>query len=103
METKRHLTPPKLSGGEQQRVAVARALVNEPQVLLADEPTGNLDPQSGQEIFRMFKDINVKGTSVIVATHDWETVRKMQRRIITMERGKVTDDGRAPAPQSVKR
>jgi cell division transport system ATP-binding protein len=102
MEAKRHLTPPKLSGGEQQRVAVARALVNEPQVLLADEPTGNLDPQSGQEIFRMFKDINMKGTSVIVATHDWETVRKMQRRIITMERGKVTDDGRTPAPQSGK-
>ena len=98
MEAKRHLTPPKLSGGEQQRVAVARALVNEPQVLLADEPTGNLDPQSGQEVFRMFKDINMKGTSVIVATHDWETVRKMQRRIITMERGRVTDDGREPAP-----
>jgi cell division transport system ATP-binding protein len=100
MEAKRHLTPPKLSGGEQQRVAVARALVNEPQVLLADEPTGNLDPQSGQEVFRMFKDINMKGTSVIVATHDWETVRKMQRRIITMERGKVTDDGRAPAKKA---
>jgi cell division transport system ATP-binding protein len=100
MEAKRHLTPPKLSGGEQQRVAVARALVNEPQVLLADEPTGNLDPQSGQEIFRMFKDINMKGTSVIVATHDWETVRKMQRRIITMERGKVTDDGRTPVKQA---
>jgi cell division transport system ATP-binding protein len=96
MEGKRHLTPPKLSGGEQQRVAVARALVNEPRVILADEPTGNLDPQSGQEIFRMFKDINMKGTTVIVATHDWETVRQMQRRIITMERGKVTDDGRAP-------
>ncbi len=98
MEAKRHLTPPKLSGGEQQRVAVARALVNEPRVILADEPTGNLDPQSGQEIFRMFKDINMKGTTVIVATHDWETVRKMQRRIITMERGKVTDDGRPPLP-----
>lgn len=98
MEAKRHLTPPKLSGGEQQRVAVARAVVNEPRVILADEPTGNLDPQSGQEIFRMFKDINMKGTTVIVATHDWETVRQMQRRIITMERGKVTDDGRAPLP-----
>jgi len=94
MEDKRHLTPPKLSGGEQQRVAIARALVNEPQVLLADEPTGNLDPQSGQDVFRLFKDINMKGTTVLVATHDWETVRKMQRRIITMERGRVTDDGK---------
>lgn len=94
METKLHLTPPKLSGGEQQRVAVARALVNEPQVLLADEPTGNLDPQSGQEVFRLFRDINMKGTTVLVATHDWETVRKMQRRIITMEHGRVTDEGR---------
>jgi cell division transport system ATP-binding protein len=94
MEAKRHLTPPKLSGGEQQRVAVARALVNEPQVLLADEPTGNLDPQSSQDVFRLFKDINMKGTTVIVATHDWETVRKMQRRIVTMERGRVTDEGK---------
>ncbi len=96
MDSKMHLTPPKLSGGEQQRVAVARALVNEPLVLLADEPTGNLDPQSGQEVFRLFRDINMKGTTVIVATHDWETVRKMQRRIITMEHGRVTDDGRRP-------
>ena len=93
MEEKQHLTPPKLSGGEQQKIAVARALVNEPQVLLADEPTGNLDPQSGQDVFRLFKDINMKGTTVLVATHDWETVRKMQRRIITMEHGRVTDDG----------
>lgn len=98
MENKRHLTPPKLSGGEQQKVAVARALVNEPQVLLADEPTGNLDPQSAQEVFRLFRDINMKGTTVLVATHDWETVRKMQRRIITMERGRVVDDG-SPDPR----
>jgi cell division transport system ATP-binding protein len=94
MEKKQHLTPPKLSGGEQQRVAVARALVNEPQVLLADEPTGSLDPQSGREVFDLFREVNMKGTTVLVATHDWETVRKMQRRIITMERGKVTDDGK---------
>ncbi|MGC1454005.1 MAG: cell division ATP-binding protein FtsE [Nitrospirota bacterium] len=93
MENKRHLTPPKLSGGEQQKVAVARALVNEPQVLLADEPTGNLDPESAQEVFRLFREINMKGTTVLVATHDWETVRKMQRRIITMEGGKVIDNG----------
>ena len=102
MQDKRHLTPPKLSGGEQQKVAVARALVNEPQMLLADEPTGNLDPQSAREVFRLFKDINMKGTTVLVATHDWETVRKMQRRIITMERGRVLDDG-SKASQSPPR
>jgi len=92
MDKKDHLTPLKLSGGEQQRVAIARALVNEPQILLADEPTGNLDPQAGQEVFRLFKDINMKGTTVLVATHDWETVQKMQRRIVAMERGKIVSD-----------
>jgi cell division transport system ATP-binding protein len=97
MHDKRHLTPPKLSGGEQQKVAVARALVNEPQVLLADEPTGNLDLQSAQEVFRLFRDINMKGTTVLVATHDWDTVRKMRRRIITMERGRIMDDGSSAA------
>lgn len=96
MEEKQHLTPPKLSGGEQQKIAVARALVNEPQVLLADEPTGNLDPQSGQDVFRLFRDINMKGTTVLVATHDQETVKKMQRRIITMVNGSISDDGSQP-------
>jgi cell division transport system ATP-binding protein len=97
MHDKRHLTPPKLSGGEQQKVAVARALVNEPQVLLADEPTGNLDIQSAQEVFRLFRDINMKGTTVLVATHDRDTVRKMRRRIISMERGRIIDDGSSTA------
>lgn len=94
MGNKEHLTPPKLSGGEQQRVAVARALVNEPQFLLADEPTGNLDPASGHDIFKLFKEINMKGTTVLIATHDWETVRTMQRRIVTMERGRIASDSR---------
>ncbi|MHB8844924.1 MAG: cell division ATP-binding protein FtsE [Nitrospirota bacterium] len=96
MDKKDHLTPLKLSGGEQQRVAIARALVNEPQILLADEPTGNLDPQAGQDVFRLFKEINMKGTSVLVATHDWETVQKMQRRIVSMERGKIVHDTKDP-------
>ncbi|HAK59177.1 MAG TPA: macrolide ABC transporter permease/ATP-binding protein MacB, partial [Nitrospiraceae bacterium] len=94
------------SGGEQQRVAIARALVNEPQVLLADEPTGNLDLKTGEDIVRLFKDINMKGTTVLLATHDMEMVKKMQRRIIMMERGRVSDDGKqqhvrpgAPAPK----
>ncbi len=102
MDSKDHLTPPKLSGGEQQRVAIARALVNEPQILLADEPTGNLDPQSGQEVFRLFKDINMKGTTVLVATHDWETVRKMQRRIVAMERGRIINDSKEPVLNPAK-
>ena len=102
MENKDHLTPPKLSGGEQQRVAIARALVNEPQILLADEPTGNLDPASGQEVFKLFKDINMKGTTVIVATHDWETVRKMQRRIVAMERGRIVTDSKEPVLNPAK-
>ena len=96
MGNKDHLTPVKLSGGEQQRVAIARALVNEPQILLADEPTGNLDPQSGSEVFKLFKEINLKGTTVVVATHDWETVRKMQRRMVTMERGRIMTDSKEP-------
>jgi cell division transport system ATP-binding protein len=102
MGNKDHLTPPKLSGGEQQRVAIARALVNEPQILLADEPTGNLDPASGQEVFKLFKDINMKGTTVLVATHDWETVRKMQRRIVAMERGRIVTDSKEPVLNPAK-
>jgi len=96
MDKKIRLTPLKLSGGEQQRVAIARALVNEPQILLADEPTGNLDPQAGQDVFRLFKEINMKGTTVLVATHDWETVQKMQRRLVAMERGKIVSDTKDP-------
>ncbi len=100
MHDKRHLIPPKLSGGEQQKVAVARALVNEPQMLLADEPTGNLDPESAHEVFRLFREINMKGTTVLVATHDRETVNKMRRRIIAMERGRITDEGGQKAPDA---
>jgi cell division transport system ATP-binding protein len=102
MRDKRHLTPPKLSGGEQQRVAVARALVNEPQVLLADEPTGNLDAKSAQEVFRLFRDVNMKGTTVLVATHDRETVKKMRRRIISMEGGRIVDDGSHAGPHQTQ-
>jgi len=97
MYEKRHLVPPKLSGGEQQKVAIARALVNEPQLLLADEPTGNLDPQSALEVFRFFKDVNAKGTTVLVATHDVEIIRRMRRRVITMEQGRIVDDGSVTA------
>jgi len=81
--------PPALSGGEQQRVAIARAVVNEPTLLLADEPTGNLDPDLAVEIMRLFREINARGTTVVVATHDRDLVKRMQRRVVTLERGRL--------------
>jgi cell division transport system ATP-binding protein len=81
--------PLELSGGEQQRVAIARALVNEPALILADEPTGNLDPDLAFEIMSLFRDINTGGTTVVVATHDRELIRRVARRTITLSRGRV--------------
>lgn len=86
--------PDALSGGEQQRVAIARALVSEPEILLADEPTGNLDPDLSVEIMRLFREINARGTTVVVATHDRDMIRRMQRRAIVLERGRVVAGGR---------
>ena len=85
--------PPVLSGGEQQRVAIARAVVNEPTLLLADEPTGNLDPDLAVEIMRLFREINARGTTVVVATHDRDLIQRMQRRTIVLHDGAVTDTG----------
>ena len=73
--------PEELSGGEQQRVAIARALVNDPQLVLADEPTGNLDPDLSLEIMNLFREINARGTTVVVATHDRELIRRVGRRV----------------------
>lgn len=84
--------PRQLSGGEQQRVAIARALINKPEVLLADEPTGNLDPQNAMEIMRLLDEINRQGTTVIVVTHSRELVNTMQKRVITIEKGVVVSD-----------
>jgi cell division transport system ATP-binding protein len=81
--------PPVLSGGEQQRVAIARAVVNEPTLLLADEPTGNLDPDLAVEIMRLFREINARGTTVVVATHDREMIQRMGRRTLILERGRL--------------
>jgi cell division transport system ATP-binding protein len=85
--------PQVLSGGEQQRVAIARAVVNEPELLLADEPTGNLDPDLAVEIMRLFREINARGTTVIVATHDRDLVQRMQRRTVVLEKGRMVDPG----------
>lgn len=84
--------PNELSGGEQQRVALARALVNKPDILLADEPTGNLDPENSWEIMKLIDKVNSQGTTVIVVTHNMEIVEAMQKRVITMKKGvKVSD------------
>ena len=83
--------PQELSGGEQQRVAIARALVNDPQIVLADEPTGNLDPDLAVDIMNLFRDINARGTTVLVATHDREMIKRVARRSITLDHGRLVD------------
>lgn len=83
--------PQELSGGEQQRVAIARALVNEPRIVLADEPTGNLDPDLSIEIMDLFREINAAGTTVLVATHDRDLIRHVGRRVIHLEHGKQAE------------
>lgn len=88
--------PSTLSGGEQQRVAIARAVVNEPALLLADEPTGNLDPDLAVDIMRLFREINARGTTVLVATHDRDLIERMQRRTVVLEHGCVVAGGDKP-------
>jgi len=90
-----HNYPEQVSGGEQQRMAIARALVNRPLILLADEPTGNLDPDLAREIMGLFRDINSHGTTVIIATHDRDLIRRMGRRVISLDQGRLAAPGAA--------
>jgi cell division transport system ATP-binding protein len=85
--------PLELSGGEQQRVAIARALINEPMLLIADEPTGNLDPDITKEIMVLFRGINLKGTTLVIATHNPELLKDTGQRVVTLEKGRVVDEG----------
>lgn len=84
--------PNQLSGGEQQRVSIARAMINNPPILIADEPTGNLDPETSWEIMKILKQINRRGTTVVMATHDREIVDIMQQRVIALENGRIVRD-----------
>jgi cell division transport system ATP-binding protein len=92
LASKRHQFPMKLSGGEQQRVAIARAMALRPAILLADEPTGNLDPETSEQIFDLLLDINRGGTSVLVATHDLRHAEWLAKRVIRIEQGKIAED-----------
>ena len=92
LEEKAKVNPSELSGGEQQRVALARALVHNPPVLLADEPTGNLDPKNAWEIMMLLETINKRGTTVIVVTHNREIVENMKKRVVAMAQGEIISD-----------
>ena len=94
LKERRNLFPNELSGGEQQRGAIARALANNPKVLVADEPTGNLDPDNASELLRIFKTINANGTTVLIITHNKDLVDSTQRRVIRLEKGEVVSDSK---------
>jgi len=89
---KKNSFPYQLSGGEQQKVAIARALVREPFILLADEPTGNIDPAGSEEIIEILKEINTSGTAVLMATHQVELIKKLPRRVVTIDEGRIVED-----------
>ena len=93
LSSKRHVRPDRLSGGEQQRVAIARAIALRPSILLADEPTGNLDPDTAGQIFDLLADINGAGTSTLVATHDYRHAERLGKRIIRVEEGRIVANG----------
>lgn len=92
LKHKVRMFPSELSGGEQQRVSIARSIVNMPKVVIADEPTGNLDPETSWEIMRIFEEINTRGTTVVMATHNREIVNKIRKRVITIDGGMIVRD-----------
>jgi cell division transport system ATP-binding protein len=92
LKNKARALPTELSGGEQQRVAIARSIVNAPKVVIADEPTGNLDPDTSWEIMKIFEEINLRGTTIVMATHNKEIVNTIQHRVIAIENGKIARD-----------
>ena len=92
LKQKARFLPNQLSGGKQQRVAIARAIVNNPKIVIADEPTGNLDPETSWEIMRIFEEINTRGTTIVMATHSQEIVNKLRKRVIAMENGQIVRD-----------
>jgi len=92
LQGKIHRYPLQLSGGEQQRVAIARAIVNDPVLLLADEPTGNLDPEMSTEIMRLFAKINLRGTTVLIATHNQNLIESMRQRVLVLDSGRLLAD-----------
>jgi len=92
IESKARVMPTELSGGEQQRVAIARAIVNNPPLLIADEPTGNLDPDTSWGIMELFSEINRRGTTILMATHDRDIVNRMKKRVVAIENGQIVRD-----------
>lgn len=92
LEHKINSNPSRLSGGEQQRIALARALVNDPKILLADEPTGNLDEENKEQILSIFREANIRGTTVVVATHDRRVIENSHRRVIVLDKGRIVED-----------
>ena len=101
LEEKAQRLPNELSGGEQQRVAIARALVNRPDVLLADEPTGNLDPNTSQDIMRLLERINLAGTTIVMATHDRGIVDRMQKRVVEVSNGRIVRDAQTASYKEI--
>lgn len=96
LEHKIDSTPLRLSGGEQQRVALARALVNDPKILLADEPTGNLDEENKEQILSIFREANIRGTTVLVASHDRRLIESCHKRIVVLDKGRIVEDSDVP-------